>query len=274
MSGLPLPARPLIAMPSRFSHQASALRHRAMVGSRNLIAAVYAAGGEPLLVHPVAPDGVVSDDEVAARLRWADGILLPGGGDLAARWSGQPDHPTLYDVDVEQDAFDLAAARVALAAGVPVLAVCRGTQVVNVVARRDPGAGHGRARRRDRPPPQPRPPHHRRPRHPRGLHRGGVGRGLLLPPPVPGRAGCRPGRHRALRGGRGRGGRAARARPAGSSASSGTPRTPGRPTPSSSTYSAPSSTRAGLGADGSPWVPGESSLHTGVHTVGSDNSPC
>ncbi len=132
MSGLPLPARPLIAMPSRFSHSASALRHRAMVGSRNLVAAVYAAGGEPLLVHPVAPDGVVSDDEVAARLRWADGVLLPGGGDLAARWSGQPDHPTLYDVDVEQDAFDLAAARVALAAGVPVLAVCRGTQVVNV----------------------------------------------------------------------------------------------------------------------------------------------
>jgi len=100
---------------------------------RNLIAAVYAAGGEPLLVHPVAPDGVVTDDEVAARLRWADGILLPGGGDLAAQWSGQPDHPTLYDVDLEQDAFDLAAARVALAAGVPVLAVCRGTQVVNVV---------------------------------------------------------------------------------------------------------------------------------------------
>jgi putative glutamine amidotransferase len=133
MAGLPLPARPLIAIPSRFSHQASALRHRAMVGSRNLIAAVYAAGGEPLLVHPVAPDGVVTDDEVAARLRWADGILLPGGGDLAAQWSGQADHPTLYDVDLEQDAFDLAAARVALAAGVPVLAVCRGTQVVNVV---------------------------------------------------------------------------------------------------------------------------------------------
>ncbi|MEV7014141.1 gamma-glutamyl-gamma-aminobutyrate hydrolase family protein, partial [Streptosporangium sp. NPDC051022] len=38
----------------------------------------------------------------------------------------------VYDVDAEQDAFDLAAARYALAAGVPTLAICRGLQVVNV----------------------------------------------------------------------------------------------------------------------------------------------
>lgn len=124
--------RPLIAIPARFSENASALRHRAEVGSRNLISAVYAAGGDPLLVHPHAPDGVVSDEEVAERLAWADGVLLPGGGDLAAHWAGQEPHPSLYDVDVEQDAFDLAAARVSLAAGRPLLAICRGLQVVNV----------------------------------------------------------------------------------------------------------------------------------------------
>lgn len=125
--------RPLIAIPARFSQNASALRHRAEVGSHNLVSAVYAAGGEPLLVHPSAPGAVVSDDEVAQRLAWADGILLPGGGDLAAHWSGQHPHPSLYDVDEEQDAFDLAVARVAFATSTPLLAVCRGTQVVNVV---------------------------------------------------------------------------------------------------------------------------------------------
>jgi putative glutamine amidotransferase len=124
--------RPLIAVPSRFSTSASALRHRAEVGSRNLVSAVYAAGGEPLLVHPDAPDGVADQDDVTGRLAFADGILLPGGGDLSAHWAGQGDHPSLYDVDVEQDSFDLAVARHALAAGVPLLAVCRGTQVVNV----------------------------------------------------------------------------------------------------------------------------------------------
>ena len=84
-------------------------------------------------MHPHAPDAVVSDDEVAERLGWADGILLPGGGDLSGRWSGQGHHPSLYDVDEEQDAFDLAVARVALAQGMPLLSVCRGTQVVNVL---------------------------------------------------------------------------------------------------------------------------------------------
>jgi putative glutamine amidotransferase len=124
--------RPLIAIPSRFAASTSALRARAEVGSRNLINGVYAAGGEPLLVHPHAPGAEVSDDEVAARLHWADGILLPGGGDLSGRWSGQGHHPTLYDVDEEQDAFDLAVARVALARAIPLLTVCRGTQVLNV----------------------------------------------------------------------------------------------------------------------------------------------
>ncbi len=125
--------RPLIAIPSRFSASASALRHRAEVASRNLVEAVYAAGGEPLLVHPDAPDGVADQADVTARLWFADGILLPGGGDLASHWAGQPDHPTLYDVDDEQDAFDFAVARHALDTGVPLLAVCRGTQVVNVL---------------------------------------------------------------------------------------------------------------------------------------------
>jgi putative glutamine amidotransferase len=38
----------------------------------------------------------------------------------------------VYDVDVEQDAFDLAIAEWALKTGVPTLAICRGMQVVNV----------------------------------------------------------------------------------------------------------------------------------------------
>lgn len=124
--------RPLIALPARFAASTSALRYAAEVSARELVAAVHAAGGEPLQMHPHAPDATVSDDEVAERIAWADGILLPGGGDLSGRWSGQGHHPSLYDVDEEQDAFDLAVARVALAQGIPLLSVCRGTQVVNV----------------------------------------------------------------------------------------------------------------------------------------------
>ncbi|MEV6306329.1 gamma-glutamyl-gamma-aminobutyrate hydrolase family protein [Actinoplanes sp. NPDC051861] len=117
--------RPLIAVPARFSESASALRYRAEVAAAALVEAVFAAGGEPLVVHPA---GV----EVRERLAFADGILLPGGGDLAPRWSGQAVHETLYDVSESQDAFDLAVARVAIGEGWPLLAVCRGVQVVNV----------------------------------------------------------------------------------------------------------------------------------------------
>lgn len=124
--------RPLIAIPARFSASASALRHEAVVASRSLITAVHAAGGEPLMMLPSAPGGVADDAEVARRLAYADGVLLPGGGDISAHWSGQHHHPTLYDVDEEQDAFDLAVARAALAGGLPTLAICRGLQIVNV----------------------------------------------------------------------------------------------------------------------------------------------
>lgn len=84
------------------------------------------------MVHPAAPGASVDVDAVRERIWFADGVLLPGGGDVAARWSGQEPHPSQYDVDEEQDAFDIAVARHALGTGLPLLAVCRGTQVVNV----------------------------------------------------------------------------------------------------------------------------------------------
>jgi len=132
--------RPLIAVPGRFSESASALRYRAVVNARALLESVVRAGGEPLTVTPRAlevdpsADGGAAAAEVGALLGWADGVLLPGGGDLAPATYGQPIRSgEVYDVDQVQDSFDLAIARWALDAGVPLLAVCRGLQVVNVV---------------------------------------------------------------------------------------------------------------------------------------------
>lgn len=85
-----------------------------------------------MVIHPVAPEARVDLDAVRERLWWADGVLLPGGGDIAARWSGQKPHHSQYGIDEEQDAFDLAVAQVALADRLPLLAICRGNQVVNV----------------------------------------------------------------------------------------------------------------------------------------------
>jgi putative glutamine amidotransferase len=124
--------RPRVAVPGRFSDTASALRSRGLVISRRLIEAVWGAGGDPLVLLPSAPGGLADDAEVAARLAVADAVLLPGGGDVSPQFYGAGPHPSLYRMDAEQDAFDLAAARWALSAGRPMLAICRGLQVVNV----------------------------------------------------------------------------------------------------------------------------------------------
>ncbi|MDO0938107.1 type 1 glutamine amidotransferase [Streptomyces sp. DG2A-72] len=118
--------RPLIAIPARFAATTSALRYAAEVNARALIEAVWRAGGEPVSIHPEMTD-------VAARLTRFDGVLLPGGGDLAPHRYGATDtHDSVYDVDDLQDAFDLEVARTALDLGLPLLAICRGLQAVNV----------------------------------------------------------------------------------------------------------------------------------------------
>ncbi|MYS94663.1 MULTISPECIES: gamma-glutamyl-gamma-aminobutyrate hydrolase family protein [Streptomyces] len=118
--------RPLIAIPARFSATASVLRYAAEVNARALIEAVWRAGGEPASIHP-------ADTGTAARLARFDGVLLPGGGDLApSRYGATGTHDSVYDVDTLQDTFDLDVARHALESGLPLLAICRGLQAVNV----------------------------------------------------------------------------------------------------------------------------------------------
>jgi putative glutamine amidotransferase len=120
-------------VPGRFSASASALRYRALVNAVALLEALRAAGGEPVTVLPTAPGGVVDADDVGRRLSFADAVLLPGGGDVApVHYGATESHGEVYDVDEVQDLFDLAVARWALREGVPLLAVCRGLQVVNV----------------------------------------------------------------------------------------------------------------------------------------------
>ena len=83
------------------------------------------------MVHPTAL-GEAPTDTLAQRFWMADAVLLPGGGDVSPRWYGQEPHPTLYNVDETQDAFDLALAHWAIRDHIPLLAICRGNQVVNV----------------------------------------------------------------------------------------------------------------------------------------------
>jgi putative glutamine amidotransferase len=84
------------------------------------------AGGRPLLVPPSA-------DAVDETLDALDGLLFSGGSDLGPDTYGAEAHPETTGVRPERDRAELALLEAALARDMPVLAVCRGFQVLNVV---------------------------------------------------------------------------------------------------------------------------------------------
>ncbi len=63
-----------------------------------------------------------------------DGVLLTGGADVDPAFYGEPRHPEVYDAEPGRDEFEIDLARRAMDADLPMLAICRGTQVLNVAA--------------------------------------------------------------------------------------------------------------------------------------------
>ena len=63
-----------------------------------------------------------------------DGLLLTGGGDVDPVFYGEERHPTVEDAEPGRDEFEIDLARRALSADLPMLAICRGAQVLNVAA--------------------------------------------------------------------------------------------------------------------------------------------
>ncbi len=73
-----------------------------------------------------------SDLPLGAVLPHLDGILLPGGGDVAPELYGAEPLAEIGGVDIERDRAEIALFSAAMAVGLPILAVCRGMQLVNV----------------------------------------------------------------------------------------------------------------------------------------------
>jgi putative glutamine amidotransferase len=90
------------------------------------IASLEAAGAAVRVLDPAA-------DSLPSALDAVDGVLLTGGVDVDPREYGEAPHPTV-EIDPARDAFELALARETLARNLPLLAICRGAQVLNVAA--------------------------------------------------------------------------------------------------------------------------------------------
>ncbi len=113
-------ARPLIGITTY---------HRDLYGLFQLpgeyVDAVRRAGGIPVLLAP----GEAHLDQL---LEQCDGIILSGGGDVDPSLYGGTAHEKIYSTDLERDQYEIDLTRLTLECEMPVFAICRGLQVLNV----------------------------------------------------------------------------------------------------------------------------------------------
>jgi putative glutamine amidotransferase len=88
--------------------------------------AIAEAGGIPVVLAPMPPR------DLGRLLDRLDAICLAGGPDLEPATYGAGPHPELGTTEPEVDYFELGIARAARRRGLPLLAICRGLQVLNV----------------------------------------------------------------------------------------------------------------------------------------------
>ncbi len=89
------------------------------------VRAVEHAGGRPLVVPP-------SEDGLEETLDALDGVIFSGGGDLDPELYGAEPHDETDMPRTERDAAELRLLEAALDRDMPVLAICRGSQLLNV----------------------------------------------------------------------------------------------------------------------------------------------
>ncbi|MCT7368521.1 hypothetical protein A7R75_05885 [Mycolicibacterium llatzerense] len=115
-------ASPVVVVPRRFSLGDDPRVVAANELFDRIVDLVADAGLTPLVV----------DDPFVA-LSGVSGLVLPGGGDINPQRYGQATTDAVYDVNDEQDELDFTLAARAQDAGLPVLGICRGAQVLNVL---------------------------------------------------------------------------------------------------------------------------------------------
>jgi putative glutamine amidotransferase len=113
----------------RLSEEAKGVRGLAFAAGRRSFHAIERAGGVPFMLPPI-PSIVDQLDASVARF---DAIVLHGGGDVDPnRYGEEPTAEQVYGIVHEHDEVELAVVEAAVRHDIPMLAVCRGLQVLNV----------------------------------------------------------------------------------------------------------------------------------------------
>ena len=86
--------------------------------------AILHVGGEPRVLDPSMP--------IEQALAGIDGLMLTGGDDVAPSRYGEEAHPTVVEAEAGRDEFEIGLINSARARQLPILAICRGVQMLNV----------------------------------------------------------------------------------------------------------------------------------------------
>jgi putative glutamine amidotransferase len=86
--------------------------------------AILHVGGEPRILDPSMP--------LEEAMAGIDGLLLTGGDDVTPARYGMPAHPATVEAETGRDEFEIALITAARARELPIFAICRGVQVLNV----------------------------------------------------------------------------------------------------------------------------------------------
>jgi len=113
--------RPLIGLTMSLQEE------RVQTLSREYSDAIHRAGGTPVAI-PYCHDPEIVN-EMAQRL---DGVVLTGGGDIDPSLFGEEPLPGLGEIVPERDLMETALVRLLLEKDKPLLAICRGCQVLNI----------------------------------------------------------------------------------------------------------------------------------------------
>jgi putative glutamine amidotransferase len=119
---------PVIGIPTMDDQDKAGAHAPRFSNNQSYTRAVEAVGGVPILIPHL-------ENPAALRLIYEliDGLLLPGGLDIHPKFYGQEPHPALDPVDVGLDRTETTMLPWALEDDMPVLGICRGHQVLNVV---------------------------------------------------------------------------------------------------------------------------------------------
>lgn len=121
LTGCSKQARPLIGISCGWDEARTSVKN-------TYIDAVRLAGGIPVLV-PLVRDSLLAEDLVGK----LDALIMSGGEDIDPLYFGEEHLEELGEVNAPRDTSDVLLIKIALRQGKPLLGICRGEQVINVV---------------------------------------------------------------------------------------------------------------------------------------------